>query len=145
MRPPVVEDAEGEMNRKLTLKEQRFVDAYLGHCGGNATAAVRAAGYGATTSLAQRVQGSRLLTKANVQQAIKARTSASTKKSILTADARDERLSELAMNSKVPPATQVSAIKEMNICSGRHSIKHVQDVTETLASIIARSRVIEHE
>ncbi len=128
------------MKIRLTLKERRFVDAYLGHCGGNATAAVRAAGYGATTSQAQRVQGSRLLTKANVQQAIKGRAAAVTKKSILTAEQRDEYLSRVALHPDVPWATQVSAIKELNKCSGRHSIKHVLDVTETLADIIAGSR-----
>ncbi len=141
------QSSKGQMTprSRLTLKEQRFVDAYLGHCGGNATAAVRAAGYGATTANAQGVQGLRLLRKAKIEQAIKARTSADTRKSVLTAEARDERLSKLAMSPVVPPATQVSAIRELNICSGRHSIKHVLDVKETLASIIARSRVIDHE
>ncbi len=65
---------------RLTLKEQRFVDAYLGRCAGNATAAVRAAGYGATTSATQQVQGSKLLSKAMVAQAIKARTSSAVTK-----------------------------------------------------------------
>ncbi len=73
-------------------------------------------------------------------QAIRARTAAGTKKSILTAEQRDEHLSKLVLSPITPPTTQVSAIKEMNICSGRHSIKHVLDATETLSDIIAGSR-----
>ena len=56
------------MSPDLSVKQQRFVDEYLVDCNG-ARAAV-AAGYGVAGS---RVAAHRLLTRANVQAAIKAR------------------------------------------------------------------------
>ncbi len=129
------------MNSQLTLKAQRFVDAYLGISRCNATDAAFRAGYGSTRPSA-RVLGHRLLTKVNICQAIYARATRERTASILSAEQRDEHLSALVRSPIVPPAQQISAIKEMNKCSGRHSIKHVLDVKETLASIIAGSRRI---
>src|SRR5207249_2151687 len=74
----------------LTAKEQRFVDAYVGECKGNATQSVYAAGYDQTPGAAA-VTGSRLLRKANVMRAIA------------------ERVSELAM-SREETLAQLSAI-----------------------------------
>lgn len=55
-------------NEKLTPKQQRFVSEYLKT--GNATEAVRQAGYQCKSDDATRVQGARLLTNANVARAI---------------------------------------------------------------------------
>lgn len=121
----------------LNLRQRRFVDALLGTANGNATKAAIAAGY--SPNAAQPVSA-RLLSNAMVQEALKARQKVETKRSILTAEQRDEHLSTLALSAAVPAATQVSAIKELNKCSGRHSIKHVLDVTEKLSDIIAASR-----
>lgn len=119
--------------KKLNLRQRRFVDALLGSANGNATKAAIAAGY--SPKAAQPVSA-RLLSNAMVQQALKARQKVETKRAILTAEQRDEHLSKLALSALVPPATQVSAIKELNKCSGRHSIKHVLDVTDKLGEII---------
>ena len=56
------------MSEKLTPKQQRFVTEYL-RCG-NAAEAVREAGYNVKSDNAAKVQGSRLLTNANVFRAI---------------------------------------------------------------------------
>lgn len=57
-----------EKKDKLTPKQQRFVSEYL-RCG-NAAEAVREAGYNVKSDNAAKVQGSRLLTNANVFRAI---------------------------------------------------------------------------
>ena len=56
------------MREKRTPKQQRFVSEYL-RCG-NAAEAVREAGYNVKSDNAAKVQGSRLLTNANVFRAI---------------------------------------------------------------------------
>lgn len=124
------------MAKGLTLKERRFVDAYIGSCHGNATAAMKAAGYATNTA---EKQGARMLGKVGIRAAIQDREKKLEAKEILTADQRDRRLSQIATASK-EDAHVISAIKELNKCSGRHSIKHVLDVTEKLSDIIAESR-----
>ena len=59
--------------RTLSERERRFVDAYMGEAAGNATTAAMAAGYSQRNA---RPQGSRLLTKANIHAAIRARVQA---------------------------------------------------------------------
>jgi phage terminase small subunit len=57
---------------RLTEKQKRFVEAYVGPAKGNATEAARMAGYDQSEG-SMRVQGFENLTKPNVQQAIEAR------------------------------------------------------------------------
>jgi hypothetical protein len=130
------------MSRKLGLnvRERRFIDAYLGSCGGNATEAAIAAGYRARTRKVAQNRGTRLLSKALIRAAIDKRLAKAETRAILTAEERDTLLSRMAKNPTIPPSVQVSAVKELNKCSGRHSIRHVLDVTEKLSDIIAGSR-----
>jgi len=125
-------------SKKLTLKEQRFVDAYLGECHGNGTLSAARAGYVQTYD-ALRTTAKRLLTKAHIQAAIKARTETERKASIISADRRDEILSEIAEESEFILA-KISAIKELNKCSGRHSIKHLHEGKLTLEQALEASR-----
>lgn len=121
----------------LNDRERAFVDAYLGSCAGNATKAARAAGYAKTTS---EKQASRLLGKVGIRAAIAARQQRVTRRSILTAEERDELLSAIADDETHDVHARISAIKELNKCTGRHSIRHQLGATETLADIIAGSR-----
>ncbi|WP_261537180.1 terminase small subunit [Burkholderia multivorans] len=57
----------GKAMKKLTVKQQRFVDEYL--CDLNASAAARRAGYSEKTA---NEQGARLLAKVSVQEAVRA-------------------------------------------------------------------------
>lgn len=57
--------------KPLSEKEQRFVLEYVGRSNGNGAAACRAAGYRGSSDVL-RVQGSRMLAKANVRAAIAA-------------------------------------------------------------------------
>jgi phage terminase small subunit len=57
---------------KFTLKEQRFVNAYLGDANGNATEAARIAGYSAKSYDAMRKAASETLTKPHVRAHIDA-------------------------------------------------------------------------
>lgn len=52
--------------QRLTLKQQRFINAYLGEAKGNATQAARLAGYSGDDH-ALRVQGARTLANASVR------------------------------------------------------------------------------
>lgn len=56
--------------KPLSERERKFVEAYMGKAGGNATKAAIRAGYSKATA---RKQGSRLLTKGNIRSAIDAR------------------------------------------------------------------------
>lgn len=122
---------------KLTLKRRRFVDAFFGTANGNATEAAIAAGYSRHTA---RKQGSRLLTFVDVKAAVAKRVQKAEEKGIANAEERDLRLSQILRMTDAELGHVIAAIRELNKCSGRHSIKHVLDVTEKLADIIAASR-----
>jgi hypothetical protein len=61
--------------KKLTLKMQRFVDAYMGAAGGNATEAARMAGYAGSDAVLAQVGGENLR-KPQIAAAIAARRAA---------------------------------------------------------------------
>jgi len=124
---------------KLTPKEQRFVDAYLGKANGVATKAARQAGYRQTEG-ALAVTGSRLLRKAKVRAAIQARQAKETKTSILTADERDQALSDIVRNKFADDKVRIRAIAELNKCNGRHSMTHNVKGKLTLEEALAGSR-----
>lgn len=130
------------MGRKtpgLTLQVRRFVDAYCGSAKGNATEAARQAGYkGKPNVLA--VQGTRLLRKANVRAAIAEREERRRIKGILDADARDELLSGIAQEEDHDVHARISAVKELNKVSGRHSLTHIHKGKVTLGMALALSR-----
>lgn len=110
--------------KKLSLKERRFVDAFMGSCAGNATAAYKAAGYTARSDRVAQVCGSQLLSKPKVRLAIEARVAKLEARSIMTAEERDRRLTELANMSAAKFGNLVlGAIKELNKCTGRHSMR----------------------
>lgn len=127
--------------KKLTLKEQRFVDAYLGVARGNGTEAAALAGYG-RTRISSRQLATRLLRKVHVQQAIATRTNRAQVRSILTADERDQLLSTIARRHAdgLDPTRAIRAIAELNKCTGRHSIKHMHEGTLTLEQVLGESR-----
>ena len=72
----------------LTPRQQAFVDAYAG----NATEAAIAAGYSRQTA---RAQGSRLLTNADIREAIEARRSKSSERLIATREDRQRFWTEV--------------------------------------------------
>lgn len=127
------------MARGLNVRERRFVDAYLGSCGGNGTRAVLAAGITSNRKSAG-VIAVRLLANVRVRAAIEKRSARATEDSIATADERDKKLTRILRHPQPDDSTRIAAIRELNKCSGRHSIKHVLDVTEKLSDIIAGSR-----
>ncbi len=126
---------------RLTLKEQRFVDAYLGVSKGNVTDAAFRAGYGSTRPSAETL-GSRLLGKVGIQQAIYKRVTREQEASIQTAKERDELLSAIARKTTEETHNRIKAMQELNRVTGRHSLKHVVEGHMTLADIIAGSRRI---
>lgn len=126
--------------KTLSLKERRFVDAYLGSAAGNATAAVRAAGYSGRSAKAQQVQGSRLLSKTKVKAALAARLQKAEAKGIATAEERDLRLSEILRMTDAELGHVIAAVRELNKCTGRHSITHNVQGKLTLEQALGESR-----
>ncbi len=129
------------MSKTLTLKERRFVDAYLGSAGGNATQAARQAGYAGRSDVLK-VQGSRLLTRANVRTAINASLRRESRDEIMAADERDRLLSMFARMTSLCVRDRIRAIAELNKCTGRHSIQHLQTGRITLEQALERSRTV---
>lgn len=129
------------MSKNLTLMERRFVDAYLGSARGNATQAARQAGY-AGSSKVLKVQGSRLLTRANLRNAINASLRREAREEIMAADERDRLLSKFARMPSLSVRDRIRAIAELNKCTGRHSIQHLQTGRITLEQAMDLSRKI---
>ena len=75
--------------KKLSVKQRRFIEAY----DGNATKAAIAAGYSPKTA---RSQGQQLLTKLDIKEAIKAREESRTDSLIMTREERQALWSEIA-------------------------------------------------
>lgn len=126
------------MSDKLTTRERLFVDAYLGSCQGNATEAAAMSGYGKTRK-SSNVLGTRLLAKVSIRQEVERRTVKRENKQIADNDERDRILTKLARRN-ISAKDRISAIKELNKCTGRHSMKHLHEGHLTLAQAIAASR-----
>jgi phage terminase small subunit len=123
--------------KPLTAREKAFVDAFMGPARGNATKAALTAGYSKKNA---RHQASRLLTKANIAGAVARYEKKRETRSIANATERDEIFSSILRDEEADLHARISAGKELNKCSGRHSMKHVLDVTKNLADLVAESR-----
>lgn len=123
---------------RLSVKERRFIDAYLGSCRGNGTEAVLAAGYVQSRKAAS-ITASRLLGKASIRQEVETRTVKREDRAIADAEERDKILSKLARRN-ISAKDRIAAIKELNKCTGRHSMKHLVEGKLTLEQAIAASR-----
>lgn len=126
----------GISGSKLTERERRFVAAYVGEGNGNGAKAAQLAGYGRRSA---RVTASRLLTKANVQQAIAAHAAAATRESIASAQERDEALSRIVRTGS--DADVIRAAAEMNRCAGRHLQRHEATIAVMPDVVGARERI----
>ena len=124
----------------LTVREQRFVDAYLGSARANATQAALAAGYTRNYGSA-RTLGARLLAKVHIRKAVDARAARETDSAILNAHERDVLLSSIARGELgASTRERIRAIAELNKCSGRHSVKQLHEGRLTLEQVLAESR-----
>lgn len=125
---------------KLTVKERRFIDAYLGSAHGNGTKAIVASGYSTTRNVKSAgVMATRLLAKSRIRAEINRRLNRATATSILTAERRDQLLSTIATDG-FHEHNRISAIKELNKCTGRHSVRHVLEGKLTLEQVLGDSR-----
>lgn len=102
------------MTDKLTERERRFVEAFLGKCAGNGSAAARAAGY-----RHGHVAASRLLRRVKVQKAIAARVSRREQAAIMTAEERDKLRTVLANDGSVPANVRLKAALDLDRVEGR--------------------------
>lgn len=125
--------------KKLSIKEQAFVTAFLGKARGNITEAAKLAGYGKNRTTNSAL-GSRLLGKVWIQRAITERTEKAERKAVLDADARDALLSTIASDPHEETRDRLSAVKELNKVTGRHSVNVAVTGRVTLEQILGESR-----
>ena len=95
----------------LTLKQQKFVDAYCG----NASAAARAAGYSEKTAYAI---GDKLLKKTEIISAIKQRQDEAREPLIATREARQKFWSETMLNPEVEMQHRLKAAELLGRSEG---------------------------
>lgn len=105
-----------KLNR-LSLREQRFILAYLGQANGNGTKAAILAGYARKGADVRAVE---LLGRRSVQQAIAAKVEKLEAKGIATAAEIDAVLTEALRDTKATWGDRVAAAKELNKVTGRH-------------------------
>ncbi len=103
---------------RLTPGEQAFVDHFFGEARANATRAAVLAGYSAKSA---RSQSSRLLTKANIQQALVERRERKVVQGIIDAARRDTLLSTFAENERIAMKERIRSIDLLNKVDGRYS------------------------
>ena len=108
----------------LSARRQRFVNAYIGECAGNATQAAIKAGYSEKTA---RSAGSRLLTKADVRQALDGRHTALAHKADVTAERVLKELSLIAFSDIRGLFDEAGHLRPI------HELP--EDVARTLASV----------
>ena len=103
----------------MNSRQQAFVAALVGPANGIGYRAAIRAGYSPKTA---RQQASRLLTKAHILRAIQERQRQCDERSRTPAAERDRILSEIARDELATANHRISAIIELNRCSGRHAI-----------------------
>jgi phage terminase small subunit len=114
----------------MTPQQQQFVDAYLESQ--NATKAAEAAGYSKKTAKAQ---GSRLLTRVDIKQAIERRLSKVSAQADVTAEWILERLRVEAMNDG-EGSTQAGRVKALELLGKR--LRLFVDKVETVNTATLR-------
>lgn len=108
--------------KKLTEKEKRFVEAFVGKCAGNATQSVVEAGYGGNRSSAATTAW-RLLRKAHIQKALTTRLQAREEKGLMATVERDQICAEIARSKRADDFARLRALDILNKCDARYSLK----------------------
>ena len=127
---------------KVSERERRFIEHYMGDAAGNATQAARLAGYSPKTA---RKQGSRLLTKGHIRAALEQRTQDDP--AVWTREARQRFWTAVASGA---PGYAKAALKDRLRASEllgksqadfveRHQVDAGASLVELLADLAARS------
>lgn len=98
---------------KVTLKQEKFVEAYVGEANGNATQAARVAGYSQSSDITTRSIACETLTNPNVQKLVEIR-----RKEImyrLQAKSHDAvtAMFDIIDDDSTPPQTRLAAIRDL--------------------------------
>lgn len=106
------------MAKKLTAKEQAFVEAYAG----DATHAAKLAGYGGNNQTL-RSTGCRVLKRPHVQAALKKKDYSKSKRRIMSRDEILENLTMVAEDPLAAPRDRVSALEKLARANGMFTDK----------------------
>lgn len=116
---------------KLTARQAKFAAAY----DGNATEAARKAGYaGDDATLA--TQGYRLLRKAEVREAIGARTEGELEGLTLTVDELQQEWTRLAIDPKQPAEVRLAAMRDLAKSQGAFVHRHEHAIGKSLEELL---------
>lgn len=99
--------------KRLTVKQQKFIDAYAG----NATEAARIAGYKGDNSTLRSI-GAQNLTKLNIQEAIQERQQKENDALIATRQDREKLLTEFMNDEGLFPKDRMRAIELLGKMNG---------------------------
>jgi len=116
---------------KLTLKQRRFIEAYIGEAQGNASEAAHLAGYSGTRKTLE-ATGRQNLANPRIAKAILSLARREEKTSEFTRQKRIEMLIEIA-NTSPKDADRLHAIDICNKMNGEYIQRHqveVKDLTE---------------
>lgn len=108
----------------LTTRERAFVTALLGPARGNATQAAILAGYSSKTA---GVQGSQLLNRLNIQNAVDKGLERVARSSIADKVERDELATGIMRNPFLSPKERLRAMDTLNKVDGRYVKRHEHD------------------
>jgi phage terminase small subunit len=118
---------------RLTERKQRFVDAYMGSCLGNATQAAIAAGYSRNTA---KSAGSRLLTFVDVKAALDRRRARIDRAAIATVAEAQEYFTETMRLETEKRADRTKAAELLVRTQGGFTEKHVIGGAGDLATLL---------
>lgn len=125
------------MIRKLTEKQRRFVEAFLGKAQGNGTQAAMLAGVsrGSAAPMAWK-----WLRKVQVQKALVARVARKEALGALTAAEREQGMAGVWRDETLHLRDRLRAMDMLNRCAGAYSMTHILKGRLTLSQVIAASR-----
>jgi phage terminase small subunit len=125
------------MARKLTEKQRRFVEAFLGPAQGNGTRAAQLAGVDRRSAA---TMAWKWLRKVEVQKALVARQERKEAVGAVTAAEREQIMGEVARDKTLDLTHRLKAVDMLNRCAGAYSMTHILKGRIGIAQVIARSR-----
>jgi phage terminase small subunit len=125
------------MAGKLTEKQRRFVEAFLGKAQGNGTHAAIMAG---TSRKSAATVAWRLLRKVEVQKALVARMERKEAIGAVTQAERESFMADVLRDRAQDMKHRMKAADMLNRCAGAYSMTHILKGKVTIEDAIERSR-----
>jgi hypothetical protein len=125
------------MAGKLTEKQRRFVEAFLGPAQGNGT---KAAGMAGVPRKSCATMAWRWLRKVEVQRALVARVERKEAVGAVTAAEREQAMADLFRDKTIDLKDRLRVLDMLNRCAGAYSMTHILKGRVGISRVIALSR-----